>query len=423
MLTQTPRGTKDLYGPEAASWRAVEDMIRALCADFCLNEIRTPIFEHTELFARSAGDTSDVVQKEMYTFTDKGGRSISLRPEGTAGVARAFVEHGLHAGGLPVKLFYIGPNFRYEKPAAGRWRQHHQFGVEIFGSYSPAADAEVISLAHMMLARLGVSDSVSLHINSLGGKECRAAYNERLHAFIADNLDALCPTCRERAVINPLRILDCKDEKCRALLGAAPEPIDSLGAECRAHLEALLAFLDMMKIVYTVNPRLVRGFDYYTRTVFEFIDGKTGLALPAGGRYDGLIEQCGGAPTGGVGFGSGMERLMMVLEREGKLPGTDAGVRVFVGSAGEKGLAKSREVAYRLRRAGIPCECDIMERSVKAQMKHADKLRAEYSLILGDDEIASGTVAVRNMATGEKTEVEIDRLEEALINLKARKNG
>ncbi|MCL2352627.1 MAG: histidine--tRNA ligase [Firmicutes bacterium] len=414
MLTQLPRGTKDIYGPEAAAWRAVEDVIRGICRDFCLKEIRTPIFEHTELFTRSAGDASDVVQKEMYTFTDKGGRSLSLRPEGTAGAARAFVEHNMRSDGLPVKLFYIGPNFRYEKPAAGRWRQHHQFGAEIFGACGPEADAEVISVAFELLRRLGVADQAELRINSLGGKECRAAYNGRLDAFIVGNKNSLCETCRERAVKNPLRVLDCKDEKCRALLKAAPEPADSLGPECRGHFEGLLSLLGLMKIDFTVDPRLVRGFDYYTRTVFEFIDKKTGLALPAGGRYDGLIEECGGEPAGGVGFGSGMERLMMVLEREGKLPAAEAGPRVYVGSVGEKGFALSREATLGLRRAGIPAEWDIMGRSVKAQMKHADKLGAEFSLILGDDEAESGRAALRNMRTGEKEEVEIDRLAEAI---------
>jgi len=392
----------------------LEAVIHGLCADFCFNEIRTPVFEHTELFQRSSGETSDVVQKEMYTFLDKGGRSISLRPEGTAGAARAFVEHNMQAGGLPVKLFYIGPNFRYEKPAAGRWRQHHQFGAELYGAYAPAADAEVISMAREYFSRLGIADVTRLHINSLGGKECRQAYNNRLHAFIMENTDSLCPTCRERAEKNPLRVLDCKEERCRAVLKDAPVPLDTLGPECRAHFENLQSLLRLMGIDFVVDARLVRGLDYYTRTVFEFIDEKSGLTICAGGRYDGLIEQCGGAPTGGVGFGSGIERLMLVLEREGKLPAAEAGARVYVGSIGEKGFEKSREVVYKLRQAGVPAEWDVMERSVKAQMRYADKLGVEYSLILGDDEMESGRVTVKDMRTGEKMEVEIDGLENML---------
>jgi histidyl-tRNA synthetase len=413
MLTRTPRGTKDIYGKPMAAWRRMEDIIRDSCAAFALGEIRTPVFEHTDLFLRGVGEESDIAQKEMYTFLDKGGRSLSLRPEMTAGAARAFVEHKLYAEVLPAKFFYMGPNFRYEKPAAGRWRQFHQFGAEIFGSYHPAADAEIISLAAEILARLSIDGAV-LHINSLGGPACRAKYNERLKSFLAERIEKLCPVCQTRYEKNPLRTLDCKDESCQASLADAPTPLAYLDTECQTHFEQVQRLLQAMGIPFLVNSKVVRGLDYYTRTVFEFIDSASGLTVCGGGRYDGLIEQCGGPPTGAVGFGMGLERILLILEQQNKDTAVSVPVHIFIGSIGEAGFVQAQALTLALRRAGIAAEADIVSRGVKAQMKYADKIGARFSIVLGDNELASGKVILKVMGNRQQREIALADLRQEI---------
>ena len=409
-MTQAPKGTHDVYGEDMRLWRHLEDEIRQITNAYGYTEIRTPAFEHTELFLRGVGDTTDIVQKEMYTFEDKGGRSLSLRPEQTAGVARAYVERGMHNQPQPTRLYYIGPNFRYEKPQHGRYRQHHQFGVEVYGAYTPATEAEVISLGQSLITRLGVSD-VSLHINSIGCTECRPVYHQRLKSYLADRLQQFCHTCRDRFDKNPLRILDCKVDSCQALLADAPLVTDALDEECRTHFEELQHLLTRMDIPFIVDPRVVRGLDYYTRTVFEFI--APGFTVIGGGRYDGLIAQVGGAATGGVGFGMGIERLVLQLKQQ-STPQPAPGPAIFIGHADPDGARKAHELAYNLRKAGITAESDIIGRSVKAQMKYANKVQARYTTILGCDELANNTANIKDMQAGEQTQVEFDKLVEFL---------
>jgi len=408
MRYQTPRGTKDIFGEAVLQWRALEQQIHALCRDFNFREIRTPVFEHTELFTRSSGEASDVVQKEMYTFEDKGGRSVSLKPEGTAGAARAFIEHGMFSGAQPTKLYYIGPAFRYDKPGAGRWRQHHQFGVEHYGSFSPAADAEVISIAYELFRRLGIK-GFTVFINSLGGRECYKAYNKILMEFVTGNMGRLCETCRTRAGVNPMRILDCKETRCRGVLADAPSPADSLGSECAAHFNELKNHLTDMSVPYETDGKLVRGLDYYTRTVFEFIDGESGLTICGGGRYDTLIEECGGPAMGGVGYGIGLERIIMMLEKNGESEALPDSADIYLGWAGSRGFSKAMSLAYELRKSGVSAEFDSVGRSVKAQMKYADRLGARYSAIIGDDEIESGKLVLKDMRGGPQAECELDQ--------------
>jgi len=407
MNIQAPKGTRDIYGADVRAWQWLESHIRQTCDLFGFGEIRTPIFEHTELFIRGVGETTDVVQKEMYTFDDKGGRSITLRPEGTAGAARAFIEHGLHNSPLPVKFYYTGPIFRYENPQAGRYRQHHQFGVEIFGSAEPTVDAEVIAIGHSFLQRLGIKD-VTVYINSLGCNTCNSEYRKRLQAFVGDNLAALCEDCKRRFQKNPLRALDCKVEKCKTVMAQAPEVLDSLDEECRTHFETLQALLNGMGIPFVINSKIVRGLDYYTRTVFEFM--AEGLpTVIGGGRYDGLIEQIGGGATPAVGFGMGMDRLLILLKNQGLLPeNMSIPCKIYIGHAGAEGYQKSQLLVNILRNMGVAAESDLLKRSVKAQMKYADKRGAEFSMIIGDNEIAENAARIKNMATGEQGEVALD---------------
>jgi len=401
-MIQAPKGTKDIFGDEMRVWRRLEIILREIADTYGFHEIRTPVIEHTELFVRGVGDTTDIVQKEMYSFNDKAGRGLSLRPELTAGAARAYVEHGMHNFPQPIKLFYIGPNFRYENPQAGRYRQHHQFGVEIFGAPGAAAEAEIISVGNAVVERLGIQN-VELNINSIGCPKCRADYKNILKNFIGDNYGSLCGTCRERLEKNVLRALDCKVEGCRALLANAPSVLDSLDEDCRKHFESVKSTLRLIGVPFKINPKIVRGLDYYTRTVFEFIDdGGAGLTVIGGGRYDGLIAEVGGAPTPGAGFGMGLERLALSLKK--RPDDNDAGPRgpeIFLGHAGEEGFTKSQELAYKLRKEGISAEYETIGRSVKAQMKYADKTGARFACIVGDDEIKNGEVKIKNMATGE----------------------
>ena len=410
-MIQLVKGTKDIYGVEVKAWQEIEGKMRRLCETFGIGEIRTPAFEFTELFVRGVGETTDIVQKEMYTFTDDGDRSLTLRPEGTAGAVRAYIEHGMHNQAQPTKLYYISPTFRCENTQAGRQRQFHQFGIEILGSYSAAQDAEVISVATALLEEMGIK-GVELRINSLGCPECRARYNRTLKEFIGKNLDKLCDTCKERFEKNPLRVLDCKEEGCQAIIADAPSVLDCLDEECTAHFEKVQAILKENGIPFTVDPKIVRGLDYYTRTVFEFVFD--GLTVCGGGRYDMLVEECGGKPTGAVGFGLGIERLMMILE---KLNGPLADMPerdVYIGSMGEAGLMRAQALTFALRKSGVKADCDTVERSVKAQMKYANKIGAQYSVILGDSELESGKVQLKEMETGEAEEVSVADLVEIL---------
>ncbi len=409
-VRKAPRGTVDIYGEDVYLWQFIEKTIRETCASFCIEEIRTPIFEHTEVFKRDEEDTSDMVNKEMYTFFDKGDRSLTLRPELTAPVVRSFVENKLFGLGLPQKYFYIGPCFRYERPQAGRQRQFHQFGVEYFGSPSVVADAEVIALADTIIKKLGIKN-YSLKINSIGDSECRVKYNDTLKVFLNDRKEELCEDCQSRIEKNPLRTLDCKNEKCQSVLATAPRTIDVLGEGCLGEFETLKTKLANLGIDFEVDTNLVRGLDYYTKTVFEFVSTDLGAqsAISGGGRYNKLVEQLGGPETPAVGFGLGMERLVLVLKAIGvEVP--KAEMDVYIGSIGEKGILVAEKLAYNLRANGLVCEINQMDKSVKAQMKFADKQNAKYVVILGDNEAESQICNLKNMAKSEQTELKFEEI-------------
>ena len=414
-MINIPKGTKDVLPFESYKWHYVENTVKKIASDYCLNEIRTPVFEHTELFLRSVGETTDVVNKEMYTFLDKGERSITLKPEGTAGVARSFIENGLFNGAMPLKTYYISPVFRYENPQKGRLREHHQFGVEIYGGSGADVDAEVIKLAHSVLTALGLK--VKLHINSMGCKECRKKYNEALRAYFADKLDKLCATCRERYVKNPLRILDCKSEECKALCVDAPKITDYLCDDCSAHFEKLKKFLEIAGIEYEVDPYIVRGLDYYTKTVFEFVTTALGSqgTVCGGGRYDDLIAQLGGEPTCGVGFGMGIERVLMLMEAQGVEILKEDPVKIFIATMGEAAYEKAFGVVCALRDKGVKAELEHAGRGIKAQFKYADKIGAGYVATIGENELAIGVCRVKKMSDGSQTEVKIDELKNFLL--------
>ena len=424
MIT-APKGTRDIFGSEAAARRRLERIIDELCATFGYSEIRTPIFEAEELFRRGVGETTDVVSKEMFVFADKGGRMNALRPEGTAGAVRAYIENGMGSMTQPVKMYYNGPLFRHERPQAGRYRQYNSFGAEVIGSGEPETDAEVISLAHELLRRLGIKNT-TLHINSLGCPDCRKKHGEALKNFVGDRLSALCPTCAERFERNPMRILDCKESACKKILTDAPRTADFLDEKCAAHFEKVKTLLTALGIPFVYDPAIVRGLDYYTRTVFEFIyDNAEAAALGAqnvvcgGGRYDGLTKLLGGADTPAAGFGLGIERLIMILEAEGSpvlTDDADGACDIFIGSIGEAGNLAAQRAVYELRKAGHAAAGDANARSVKAQMKYAGKLNARYSAIIGDTELAAGRCAVKDMRGGETYEVEIFKISEFLQN-------
>ena len=396
-MIQKPKGTKDLLPNESYKWQEAENKVKKVLESYNFKEIRVPVFEHTELFQRGVGETTDVVQKEMYTFTDDGNRSLTLRPEGTAGTVRAYIEHGMHNQAQPTKLYYISPTFRCENTQAGRQRQFHQFGVEMFGSYSAAQDAEAISVATTLLEQLGVKN-VELRLNSLGCPECRNRYNQKLKEFIASHLDKLCDTCKQRYLKNPLRVLDCKEKGCQEVIANAPSVLDCLDEECTKHFEKVQTILKEMGIAFTIDPKIVRGLDYYTRTVFEFVSD--GLTVCGGGRYDQLVEQCGGKPTGAVGFGMGIERLVMILEKQYGQSEQKNDVMIYIGAMGEKGMLKSQALTLQMRKEGIHAECDTVERSVKAQMKYANKINAMYTVIIGDTEIEQNNVELKQMQQG-----------------------
>ena len=414
-MINIPKGTKDVIPSESYKWHYVEDKVREVAEEFCLQEIRTPVFEHTELFMRGVGDTTDIVNKEMYTFNDKGGRSITLKPEGTAGVARAFIENGLGENPQPTKMYYITPVFRYERPQAGRLREHHQFGVEVYGSATAQADAEVILIARAMLHKVGIKD-LSLNINSIGCPECRAEYNGALKEYFGAHIEEMCSTCRERLDKNPLRILDCKEEGCKKIADEAPVILDYLCAECRSHHEQLCKALETAGVKYTVNPHIVRGLDYYTRTVFEFISNAIGAqgTVCGGGRYDGLVKQVGGKPTPAAGFGMGIERLLMVMQNTGAEIPLPKGPDVYLAPLCEEGYGVSLGMACRLREKGFAVEREISGRSLKAQLKYASKIGARKVVFIGEDEIVKGIYTVKNMADGTSCAMTEEELTEAL---------
>ena len=400
----------DILPDETPLFRKIESVVREEAERYGFGEIRTPTFENTELFVRGVGDTTDVVQKEMYTFADRDeNKSISLRPEGTASVARALIENGLHVAAMPQKFYYIINCFRHEAPQAGRSREFFQFGTEAFGSESPAMDATVIAVAASVLDRLGLAKNVSLHLNSIGCKECRPAYREALVGYYTDRKDTLCDTCRDRLTRNPLRLLDCKNPECAALAPSAPRTVDHLCPACAEHFSELTAMLDAMGISYTVDPSIVRGLDYYTRTVFEFIAEGIGAqsTVCGGGRYDGLVESLGGPALPGIGFGMGITRLILAMRALGTADVPVAAPRVYIAPLGKSATLLAVATCERLRRSGIFAECDTMSRSLKAQMKYAGKLGAAYTLIIGESEAESGRAQLRDMQSGEQREVEI----------------
>ena len=408
MNIKKPRGTTDVTPSESYKWVYVENLFRKVCSLFGYEEIRTPIFEHTELFKRGVGETTDIVQKEMYSFKDNGGRDITLKPEGTAPAVRAFVENGLYADSQPTKMFYITPCFRYEKPQAGRLRAFHQFGIEVFGSSSPSADVEVMSLAMEFFKRAGLTN-LELRINSVGCPSCRSKYNELLKDFLREKLDILCDTCKDRFERNPLRILDCKSERCKAEIVNAPLMIDNLCQECSDHFDKVKAYFDCMNIPYAVDPMIVRGLDYYTKTAFEIISNDIGAqsTVCGGGRFDGLIKTLGGPQTPAVGFGMGIERLLLTLEGNNIEIPKNKGLDIFIATIGEKAELESFKIVKELRENNISCDKDHIGRSIKAQFKYSDKVKARFTVVLGDDEIDKNVVKLKDMNTSEQIEVKL----------------
>lgn len=415
MLTNAPRGTKDILPDTVGDWNYVEGEIRELCRRFGYSEIRTPIFEHTELFQRGIGEGTDVVDKEMYTFTDRGERSITLRPENTASAVRAYLQNKLYAQSNLVKLFYIGSMFRYDRPQAGRMREFHQFGVEALGEANPAVDAEVILLAMNLLEGLGLKD-LELSINSVGCPKCRSKYRTMLQDFFRDRLEDLCEDCRSRFERSPLRILDCKKDSDKPYMADAPKITDCLCEECADHFAKLKELLTSAGISFTHDPRLVRGLDYYTKTAFEIKYPPLGAqsAVAGGGRYDGLIEEMGGNPTPAVGFATGLERLLLALESQNLLPEKNRSVDAYVVALGETAQAEGFKLLNSLRQQGLSAAMDFAGRSMKAQMKQANKLGAKYSVILGEDEIAEGVVMLRSMEDSSQAKVPMNQVAEKI---------
>ncbi len=408
-INKAPRGTCDVLPQDSAKWQYVESKMLETAKIFGFSEIRLPVFEHTEVFTKSVGDTTDVVQKEMYTFLDKGDRSITLRPELTAGVVRSVIEHGLLSGPMPLKVCYIGGCYRYEKPQAGRLREFHQFGVESFGAKAPAADAEVILLADSLLSTLGLK-SYSLHINSIGCPECRKNYHAALKEYFRSQSDKLCGTCLDRLERNPMRILDCKSPVCSQIAAGAPVVLDYLCDECRDHFEGVKQHLTAAGIDFSVDPHIVRGLDYYTKTVFEFVSSSLGAqsTVCGGGRYDGLIEQMHGAPTPALGFGMGIERLLMIMEAENADIPPAKCPDIYLAPMGDAATLKCTALCKALRDEGFIALTDITGRGLKAQMKYADKIGARFTVVLGDDELAANRAKMKDMLSGEQYEFALD---------------
>lgn len=417
MLTQAPKGTRDIIPSEVYKWQHVEKVISDITKNFGYHEIRIPVFEHTELFQRGVGDTTDVVQKEMYTFNDKGGRSITLRPEGTAGVVRSFIEHGMSSLPQPIKLYYNITAYRYENVQKGRYREFRQFGVEAFGSKGPSTDVEIISLLNMFFERLNLNN-IELNINSIGCPSCRAKYNDKLKEYLGPIVEKLCENCKARFDRNPLRIIDCKEIKCKELTKDSPALLDNLCDDCNEHFTGLKKGLNNIGIKYNVDKSIVRGLDYYTRTVFEFVSKNVGTqgTICGGGRYDGLVETCGGPSTPGIGFGLGIERLLLEMESQGIVINEPEGIYIYIAAVGEKADRYAESLVYQLRSNGINAEKDLMNRSLKAQMKYSDKINATYTVVIGEDEIESNRAVLKNMKNGEQKDVSLDSIVDRLKN-------
>lgn len=409
VITKKIKGTEDVLPKDSYRWQFVEDVMRKESAAYGFKEIRTPVFEHTELFARGVGQTTDVVQKEMYTFDTKGGESVTLRPEGTAGAARAVLEHGLVNDSLPIKASYFVSCYRYEKPQAGRLREFHQFGLECYGTQSPVADAELICAAQSIFDRLGIKQ-LRLEINSIGCPACRAEYHKALKEYFYGYKDELCETCNSRLEKNPMRILDCKSPVCSKIAQGAPKITDYLCDECKEHFASVQKYLDAAGVEYTVNPTIVRGLDYYTKTVFEFVTDFIGAqgTVCGGGRYDGLIEELGGKHLPSLGFAMGIERLLMLMDKQGIEIPKPSTCDLYVAVMGEKALLKSFEIIKAVRSCGLIAETDVVGRGLRAQMKYADKIGAKFSMVLGDNEIEQGKAVIKNMSSGEQTEIVLD---------------
>lgn len=409
VITKKIKGTEDVLPKDSYRWQFVEDVMRKESAAYGFKEIRTPVFEHTELFARGVGQTTDVVQKEMYTFDTKGGESVTLRPEGTAGAARAVLEHGLVNDSLPIKASYFVSCYRYEKPQAGRLREFHQFGLECYGTQSPVADAELICAAQSIFDRLGIKQ-LRLEINSIGCPTCRAEYHKALKEYFYGYKDELCETCNSRLEKNPMRILDCKSPICSKIAGGAPKITDYLCDECKEHFASVQKYLDAAGVEYTVNPTIVRGLDYYTKTVFEFVTDFIGAqgTVCGGGRYDGLIEELGGKHLPSLGFAMGIERLLMLMDKQGIEIPKPSTCDLYVAVMGESASLKSFEIIKAVRSCGLIAETDVVGRGLRAQMKYADKIGAKFSMVLGENEIEQGKAVIKNMSSGEQTEIVLD---------------
>ena len=416
-MINIPKGTKDVLPQDSYKWQFIEKIARETAGVFGAQEIRTPTFEHTEVFLRGVGETTDIVNKEMYTFLDKGDRSITLKPEGTAGIARAFVENGLNNSALPAKFFYITPCFRYERPQAGRLREFHQFGVEFLGSNSPDIDAETILLAKTFLEKVGIKN-VTLFINSIGCPNCRKDYEKALKEYLNANTHKLCPLCKDRLEKNPLRVLDCKNDECKNITKNAPVILDYICDDCSSHLNKVKKLLTIAGVEYEINPNIVRGLDYYTKTVFEFVSNNIGAqgTVCGGGRYDGLIKQLGGTDTAGIGFAVGLERILLLLENTGVKIENPNKVKVYFAPMGETEGEKVFEIVSNLREKGISCDFDHMGRGIKAQFKYADKIGAEYVAVIGSNELLEGKAKLKKMADGSETTVEFSKIEEFLRN-------
>ena len=416
MLTNAPKGTKDMMPDQAYKWHYIEKAFTEICRKYGFDEIRTPVFEHTELFQRGVGDTTDIVQKEMYTFQDYGKRSITLKPEGTSPVVRAYTEHKLYAGVQPTKLYYNIPCFRYEKPQSGRLREFHQFGVETFGTADMMADAEIISLAYDFLQEMGITD-IELRINSVGCPHCRKKHREALREFLKPKYDQLCDTCKDRFDRKPMRIIDCKSPVCHELVQGAPMMIDYMCDDCADAFEQLKSNLDAMGIEYTVDPGIVRGLDYYTKTAFEFVTTKIGAqgTVCGGGRYDHLVEEIGGPATPGVGFGLGKERLLLTMEACGVEIPEPAGADVFIAVMGDEAKAAGLKLMRELRQNGLAVQMDIMGRNIKNQFKYANRIHASKTVVIGQDELENDSFTIKNMETSEQVTVPMGSLAEELM--------
>lgn len=418
MLTNAPKGTKDVLPNQVYKWHYLEKTFQELCTRYGFREIRTPIFEHTELFTRGVGDTTDIVEKQMYTFEDFAKRSLTLKPEGTSPTVRSFVEHKQYAEVQPTKYFYNIPCFRYEKPQSGRLREFHQFGIEIFGTSNMMADAEVICLADDFLRDLGIKD-VELRINSIGCPSCRSVYRQALKDFLKPKYDDLCDTCKSRYERNPMRILDCKSEICQSLVQGAPVMLDYLDEDCQIAFDDLKTDLEAMNVEYTVDPGIVRGLDYYTKTAFEFVSNTIGAqgTVCGGGRYDNLIEELGGPPIPGVGFGLGIERLLLTLEANGVVIPEPEGVDVFIAILGENGKKYGLSLLRELRRQGLRAEVDLLARNFKGQFKYSDRLNSRYTVMIGDNELEEGRLTIKDMSNSEQRTVDINVIMDELVKI------